>query len=369
MRKLVFFIHKELVTTDPNPFYTDGEQIIVIKLFQQYETDIPWRTTMMDLTDSNNKMLSCLLAATFITDSIASTITSKQEIAAFRPLPQDYTSPACYALLQHFQPKSSHKLHVIIMSARSKLQLQHSKNVIRYQEIVGVIITMSILDELATSDLRHNLKIGKNSHELTVQPVPGMRFQASLSMRAMSFLPYPDSMTKSGNHRYIIYRKFKQDITASHIVEQIQRHLPAISHQFILVFTALLFDKDFSMVIITDHQADINNLVNQFRDMIITNQLTTDEYPYLETTATLPGYLSRNILLNNSKQTVFPRHPGISSSWSSVTTKSDKKVNHNTRKLPPSIKPPSSSVHSQSTLTSFYSARTVPPAPPPSENK
>ena len=364
--KVGFFIHKELVITDPNPYYTDGNQIIVIKLFQDFTTEIPWRTTMMELPDSNDKLCNYLLAATFITESIASTIISKQEIAAIRPLPQDYASSACTTILHNLQPKTSHKLHVIIMSANSKVQLQNKK-VLRYNEIVGVLITPSMLDELATSDLRRNLKIGKSS-DLTVQPVSGMRFQASNTIRAMSFLPYPDTMTKSGDHRYITFRKFKDNIKASDIIQHIQTHLPHISHQFVLVFSALLFDKYFSMVIITDYRANILELVNEFRTMVITHHISTDEYPHIETTSTLPGYCSNNILLNNKSKSVVHRHPGISSSWSPVTSKAEKKSNHNNKKLPPSAKPSPSSISSQSTLTSFYSSRTVPPAPPPSNN-
>ena len=72
------------------------------------------------------------------------------------------------------------------------------------------------------------------------------------------------------------------------LCQLIQRHLPTISHHFVLIFIAPLLNTNLSIVIITDGKADINILTNQLRAMIITHQLAADESPVLETSAALP---------------------------------------------------------------------------------
>lgn len=364
-------IHKILVSTPSTTYYDDGYPIIVIELRNSIVTPIPWRTTMMELP-VNGKLVLHLLAATFITADLAAPIISSQEILAARPLPQEYPTPACVALMNMYQPKTSYSLHPIIMSSDSKVQLQSKNNsVLSHKEIVCVMIITDQLDEHALHDLRNKMKISNHNSDATVHPVPSIRFQVAPTMRSMSLTAYTPSMTTLGDHKYIIFRKYNDTLKASSLCELIQLHLPTISHHFVLAFFAPLFNKDMSIIIITDSKADINMLMNELRSMILNNHLSKDERPYLETAAMLPGFYTRNTLLLNKIPTIVPHHPKETSSFSVVTSKSSNSSSSDNTRY--SNKQPNSSVNlppssTQSTLTSYYSTLAPPPAPPPHSN-
>ena len=200
-------------------------------------------------------------------------------------------------------------------------------------------------------------------------PIPSMRFQVAPTMRSLSFIAYPPSMTTQGNHKFIIFRKYNNTLNAYMLCQLIQRHLPTISHHFVLIFIAPLLNNNLSIVIITDGKADINILTNQLRAMIITHQLSPDVSPLLETSSALPGFYSRNKLLLNVKPTVALQHPKETSSFTQVASKtSNSSSMNNTRSSNKQQKSPINVTlgSSQSTLTSYYSTTTVPPAPPPS---
>ena len=357
---------KILVSTQFTSHYNDGKSIIVFKLFRPISTPIPWRTTSMVFT-INSKSSPHLLAATFINEDLASQIISSQEVLVARPLPEEYTTPACVALRHMYQPKTSQVLHPIIMSSYSKVRLQ-SRDVLSNREVVCVLIIIDQVDEHFLQDLRRNMMSKKNEPS-TVYPIPSMRFQVAPTMRSLSYIAYPPSMTTQGNHKYIIFRKYKDTLNATRLCELIQLHLPTISHHFVLLFIAPLLNNSISLIIITDGNADINILTNQLRAMIIDHQLSSEEFPLLETSSVLPGHYSRNKLLLNDKPTVALQHPKETSSFTQVASKtSNSSSMNNTRSSNKQQKSPINVTlgSSQSTLTSYYSTTTVPPAPPPS---
>lgn len=368
-------IHKILdVTSSSTPHYIDGNQVVVIQLLLPIETSLPWRTTMMDLPiNISDKHVSCLLAATFIPESIATSILSANEVAAIRPIPTDYVSPVCMTLLNYLQPKTSVTLHPIIMSSQSKLLLQSvfkKNNVIKYQEIICVVITTNHLDDTALEVLRRHMKTFNCTFESTIQPIPSMTFQLSSNMRSLSYLPYPKSMTIIGKHKYIILCNSSEHVSPSYLLQQLQTYLPSLSHHFVVAFNALLHNKTNSIIIVTDSKVDVSMLANELRTIVLSHKMAIDDYPSIETTATLPGFYSQNSLLLNKLPVVHFNHPTESSSWSTVkavnSTPNKLNVKTSNSTLTSSVK--SSSSSSQSVLSDFYSTNTVPPAPPPSNN-